>query len=71
MGSYEFGLIEMRTDAYQTEVIVRWPFDRETDEWITVTVHFAKDVVSAADFSNEEILELADGSDRVAAGSNC
>lgn len=38
VGTYDSGLITMDSDANTTTVRVRWPFDRQTDEWVVLTV---------------------------------
>lgn len=38
VGTYDSGMIFIDSDANTTTVRVRWPFDRQTDEWIVLTV---------------------------------
>lgn len=38
VGTYDTGQISLDSDASSTVVRVRWPFDRQSDEWIVLAV---------------------------------
>lgn len=71
VGTPESGQISVVSDDTTTRVSIRWPFDRETDEWILLGVKLDNDDIRQAVASHsrtigrEEFLAFEDEGDSV------